>query len=157
MQYLTSISTPQMSSTNREVCEGKITLQNCWEALVSMKDGKSPRNDGLTKEFFVCFFGEVAPLLIQSPNYSFTVGELSTSKKQAVIILIEKIEEGQEACKNWRAILLMNVDTKGSAKVIALGIKKVLPSSINYDQTAYVKNRFFGESIRVISCRTRES
>ena len=30
-------------------------MQNCWEALVSMKDGKSPGNDGLTKEFFVCF------------------------------------------------------------------------------------------------------
>ena len=40
-----------------------------------MKDGKSPGNDDLTKEFFVCFFGEVAPFLIQSPNYSFTVEE----------------------------------------------------------------------------------
>ena len=73
LQYLASISTPQLSSTDREVCEGKITTQNCREALVSMKDGKSPGNDGLTKEFFVCFFGEVAPLFIQSLNYSFTV------------------------------------------------------------------------------------
>ena len=48
-------------------------MQNCWEALVSMKDGKSPGNDGLTKEFFVCFFDEVAPLLIKSLNYSFIV------------------------------------------------------------------------------------
>ena len=90
MQYLASISTPQLFSTDREACEGKITLQNCWETLVSMKDGKSPGNDGLTKEFFVCFFGEVAPLLIQSLNYSFTVAELSTSQKQAVITLIEE-------------------------------------------------------------------
>ena len=77
MQYLVSISTPQLSSTDREVYEGKITMQNSWEALVSMKDGKSPGNYCLTKEFFVCFFGEVAPFLIQSLNYSFTVGELS--------------------------------------------------------------------------------
>ena len=55
LQYLASISTPQLSSTDREACEGKITMQNYWEALVSMKDGKSPGNDGLTKEFFVCF------------------------------------------------------------------------------------------------------
>ena len=74
LQYLASISTPQLFYTDREVCEGKITMQNCWEALVSMKDGKSPGNDGLTKEFFVCFFGEVAPLLIKSLNYSFIVG-----------------------------------------------------------------------------------
>ena len=45
----------------------------------------------------------------------------------------------------------MNVDTKISSKVIALGMKKVLPNIINYDQTAYVKNRYIGESIRVIN------
>ena len=76
--YLASTSTPQLSSTDKEVCEGSITMQNCWEALVSMRDRKLPGNNGLTKEFFVCFFGEVAPLLIKSLSYSFTVGELST-------------------------------------------------------------------------------
>ena len=45
----------------------------------------------------------------------------------------------------------MNVDTKISSKVIALGMKKVLPNIINYDQTAYVKNRYIGESIRMIN------
>ena len=29
-------------------------------------------------------------------------------------------------------------------------MKKVLPITINYDQTAYVKNRYIGKSIRVI-------
>ena len=33
---------------------------------------------------------------------------------------------------------------------MALRMKKVLPNIINYDQTAYVKNRYTGESIRVI-------
>ena len=150
LQYLASISTPQLSSTDREACEGKITMQNCWEALMSMKDGKSPGNDGLTKEFFVCFFGEVAPLLIQSPNYSFTVGELSTLQKQAVITLIEKKGRDKRLVQNWRPISLMNVDTKIASEVIALRMKKVLPKIINYDQTAYVKNRYIGESIRVI-------
>ena len=44
----------------------------------------------------------------------------------------------------------MNVDTKSGSKVIALRMKKVLPNIINYDQTAYVKNRYIGESIREI-------
>ena len=55
-----------------------------------MKSGKTPGNGGLTKEFCVWFFGEVAPLLVNSLNYSFKVGELSTLQKQAVITLIEK-------------------------------------------------------------------
>ena len=45
----------------------------------------------------------------------------------------------------------MNVDTKIASKVIALRMKKVLPNIINYDQTAYVKNRYIGKSIRVIN------
>ena len=104
---LAIFSTPQLSYTDREVFEGKVTMQNCWEALVSMKDGKSPGNDS-----FVCFFGEVAPLLIQSLNHSFTVGELSTSQKQAVITLIERKGRNKRLVKNWRPISFMNIDTK---------------------------------------------
>ena len=29
-------------------------LQECYNALKLMKDGKSPGNDGLTKEFYMC-------------------------------------------------------------------------------------------------------
>ena len=52
--------------------------------------------------------------------------------------------------KNWRPISLMNVDKKIASKVLALRVKKVILNLINYDQTAYVKDRFIGESIRII-------
>ena len=90
LQHITSINTPKLSDTDKLSCEGKLTLQNCWDALSSMKSGKTPGNDGLTKEFYVCYFGEVAPLLVNALNYSFRVGELSTSQKQTVITVIEK-------------------------------------------------------------------
>ena len=44
----------------------------------------------------------------------------------------------------------MNVDTKIASKVLALRMKKVIPNLINYDQVAYLKGRFTGESIRII-------
>ena len=44
----------------------------------------------------------------------------------------------------------MNVDTKIASKALALRMKKVIPNTINCDQTAYVKSRFIGESIRLI-------
>ena len=115
-----------------------------------MKNRKSPGNDGLTKEFFICFFGEVAPLLIQSLNYSFIVGELSASQKQAVITSVEKKGIDKRLVKNWNPVSVMNVDTKIASKVIALRMKKVSPSIVNYDQAAYVKNRYIGKSINVI-------
>ena len=67
-----------------------------------------------------------------------------------VITLIEKKGRDKRLVKNWRPISLMSVDTKIASKVLALRMNKVTPNSINYDQTAYVKGRFIGESIRII-------
>ena len=92
-----------------------------------------PGNDGLTKAFYVCFFGEVAPLLVNSFNYPFKVGELSTSQKQSVITLTEKRNRDKRLVKNWRPISLMNVDTKTASKALAHRMKKVIPNIINYD------------------------
>ena len=159
LQYIASINTPKPSDTDKLSCEGKLTLQNCWDALNSMKSGNTPGNDGLTKEFYVCFFGEVASLLVISLNYSFKVGEFSISEKQAVITLIEKKGRDKRLVKNWRPISLMNVDTKIASKALALRMKKVIPNIMNYDQTAYVKNRFIGESVRLIDdllCHTEQ-
>ena len=51
----TSLSTPILSQDGKSLCEGKLTLIECWNALSSMKNGKSPGNDGFTKEFYVTF------------------------------------------------------------------------------------------------------
>ena len=116
-----------------------------------MKNGKSPGNDGPTKEFYVCFFDEINQFLIEALNESFNVGQLSTSQQQAVIILIEKKNKDQRIIKNWRPISLINVDAKIASKVLALRMQEVLAGIINYDQTAYVKGRYIGELIRLVS------
>ena len=65
-----------------------------------MKNDKSPGSDGLTKEFYVCFFNEVSNTLITALNHSFTTGMLSTSQRQAVITLIEKKGKDKRFMKN---------------------------------------------------------
>ena len=149
-EHLAKISTPQLSENDKAFCEGKLTLQNIWEALNSMKNGKIPGNDGITKEFYVCFFEELGSLLLESLNHSHTVGELSTSQKQSVITLTEKKGRDKRLVKNWRPISLMNVDIKIASKALSFRLKQVLPNLINCDQSAYVKGRFIGESIRLI-------
>ena len=52
--------------------------------------------------------------------------------------------------KNWRPISLINVDIKIASKALAARIKTVIHSLISYDQTAYVKGRHIGESVRLI-------
>ena len=75
------------------------------------------------------------------------VGELSTSQKQAVVTLMEKKGRDKRFVKNWRPISLMNVDVKIASKALSFCLKKVISNLIDYDQTAYIKGRFIGESI----------
>ena len=95
MDYLRSLNLPKLSNNGRLSCEGKLTLQECWEALNSMKKCKTPENDSLTKEFYVCFFKQLGKLLVSTLNYSFDHGEMSTSQKQAIIVLIQKKDRDQ--------------------------------------------------------------
>ena len=90
LEYLHSLNIPKLSEAERNSCEGLLTKKECWEALSEMKNGKSPGNDGLTKEFYMCFFNEICNQLIAALNESFTVGQLSNSHCQATITLIEK-------------------------------------------------------------------
>ena len=69
----------------------------------------------------------------------------------AVIKLIEKRDRDKRFIKNWRPISLLNTDTKLITKALAKRLKKVLPSLVSYNQTAYVENRFIGENGRLIS------
>ena len=79
-------------------------------------------------------------------------GFLSTSQRQAAVIkLLEKKSRDKRLISNWRPISLINFDTKLLSKVLAERLKKVLPSLMKHNQTAYVANRFLGESVRLIS------
>ena len=51
--------------------------------------------------------------------------------------------------KNWRPSSLIKVGIKTASQALAFRVRKVLPSLIHYDQTAYVKGRYIGESLRL--------
>ena len=124
-----------------------------------MNDNKSPGNDGLSKEFYICFFEKLANPLIQALNQSFVDGEMSISQRQAVITLIEKKGKDKRYVQNWCPISLtssgchcfdlINVDAKVASKCLALRLKKVIHTLIDSHQTAYVPGRNIGESVRL--------
>ena len=134
----------------RKQSEGTLTKQECWEALFSMGNNRSPENDGLTKEFYICFFNEIKTnlLLIKSV---FSYGQLSNSQRQAIITLIGKKGKDKRYLKNWRPISLINLDTKIAPKCLASRVKTVLSHTIHSDKNAHVTDRYIGESVRLIS------
>ena len=86
MEYLAEIATPVLSSEMKDLCDNHITLNEIFTVLNAMSSNKTPGNDGLTKEFFPCIsFYILESKRLNCFNYAFSVGELPTSQRQAVI------------------------------------------------------------------------
>ena len=62
-----------------------------FKSLKSMENNKSPGNDGLSKEFYECFWNEIEKQFLASIHKTFLNQELNSSQKQSFI-------------RNWRSI-----------------------------------------------------
>ena len=51
--YLKALKLPRLTDDESRLCKGELTKRECWEALPTMGNNKSPGNDGLSKEFYV--------------------------------------------------------------------------------------------------------
>ena len=151
LEYFENLNLPRLNDAEKAVCKGTLTEKECLEALLTMQNNKSPGNDGLTKEFYVCFFNGISTYPTDALNPSFAYGQLSNSQRQAIITLIEKKGKDKKYLKNWRPIALINVNTKIASKCLASRVKKVLSSLIHSHKTVFVKDRYIGESIRLIN------
>ena len=101
----------------------------------------------------MCFSGEKQLISFSSFNSLLEgkeKGFLSSSQKQPINKLLDKGKD-KRFVKNLRPISLINYDAKLLSKTLADRLRTVLSSLISHDKTAYVKNRFLGESVRLIS------
>ena len=148
--FLNSVSVPTLSEIQKEKCEEKLTIGECFYILNGFQKNKTPGNDGLTAEFYLAFWPILGKHLVACLNYAHNHGELSNSQKQAVITLLEKKGKDKRLIKNWRPISLINVDTKIASKALAKRLENILPDLIHYNQNAYVKGRSIFDAIRTI-------
>ena len=125
--------------------------QKCQKVLETFQNDKSPGEDGFTVEFYKFFFDMLGNDLIASFNEAHAINELTVSQRRGVITLIPKEEGSLLELKNWRPITLLNVDLKIATKAIAKRLESVLTKLIHPDQTGFVKGRYIGENIRLIS------
>ena len=138
----------KLSDESKNLCEGKLSKDECYKVLCEMPSGKSPGNDGLTKEFYDKFWDLISDPLLESLNYSYENIQLSNSQKQSVITLILKPGKDKRNLKNYRPISLLNVDAKICSKALAARVIKVIDEIINPDQHAFIKGRKISEAIR---------
>ena len=146
LDFFLIFNTKMLTPDEQSVHEGELALQECWEALTSMQNGKSPGNGGFTKKIYVTLFGELGKLFVSV----FEVGELSSSQKQAAFTLIQKKGRDNMLIKNWRPISLINVSIEIASKILDFRLGKVIHSLIIVDHFVYVKCGYIGESVRLI-------
>ena len=72
------------------------------------------------------------------------------SQRQTIIKLLEKPNKDKRFVANWGPISLLNFDLKIISESLATRLKNVLGKIIYARQTAYVNERFIGESGRLI-------
>ena len=126
--------------------EGKITLEEASKTLSLMQNNKSPGSTGFTSEFFKFFWKDLGIFVVNSLNYGFQIGELSSTQKEGIITCIPKGDKSRKLIKNWRPISLLNITYKIGSGSIANRIKKVLPPLIDFDQSGFMAGRFTGDN-----------
>ena len=152
VEYLNSIKTyvPTISEEFRTNCEKPILKCEFVEALKQMKTGKAPGIDGLTTEFFLCFWSIIEDPLMEMYRECIDKKEMSTTMKQGIISLIPKPNKDPLSIENWRPITLLNVDYKLFALVFARRLKRNLAEIINETQTGFMANRHISNNIRLV-------
>ncbi len=93
--------TRSLSPAEIESCEGLLTLPECQAALSAMSHGKTPGSDGFPMEFFVSFWDILGLDVVRILNVAFESGQLSTSQRQGLIIVLYKKGDRLET-KNFR-------------------------------------------------------
>ena len=76
----------------RKLFEGELTKKQMKNALNKMGNNETPGNNGLPKEFLEKPWLQIKSLLLLSFKICIFTGELSTSQKQAVIKVLQKME-----------------------------------------------------------------
>ena len=150
-EYLREIQMEHILNENQaNLCEGTLNIKECTDIVYRMKKNKSPGSDGLPIEFYQKFWSKISNMVVQSLNFAYQVGHLSSSQQKAIITLLFK-KGDRELLKNWRPISLLNTDYKIAAFAMSNRLHKVLSNIINSDQTGYIKKRFIGSNIRLIN------
>ena len=88
--FLDTLQIPKLSDNDCLLCEGELSESELYDALKNMPNNKSPRNDGLIKEFFLSFWDDIKDIYISSIRTAGIKKEFSVSQRQAIIKLIEK-------------------------------------------------------------------
>ena len=75
----------RLSEEQKDRMEGEITIKEATTALKNMKKNVSPGLDGLTTEFYICFWSRLKETIVKAYNESYREGKLYSSALKGVV------------------------------------------------------------------------
>ena len=80
-RFLDKVNLPKVDSDIFAGYGDIFTIEECYETLKTFENKKSPGNDGLTIEFYRKCWPLFGTMIVNSFNYSYHFGQLSTSQR----------------------------------------------------------------------------
>ncbi|KAH7423061.1 hypothetical protein KP509_12G037700 [Ceratopteris richardii] len=108
-----------LDSRTADICEKPIREEEVFLALGSLKNGKAPGMDGLTKEFILSFWSSLKILTLDVCNEIWRDQKMPYSFKLGKIKLIPKVDVPKQM-EDRRPITMMSIIYKIFAKIFAL-------------------------------------
>ena len=90
----------ELNEIEKEICETKLCLEECYESLLKLSNNKTPGCDGISVEFYKVFWDKIKQFIIESYNYSFENSILSLDQRRALLMLIPKGNKDKRLLKN---------------------------------------------------------
>ena len=145
--YIEKFDCPKLNTQDKEIYDKLTTLDECKDAVLNMKNKKSPGLDGLPSEFYKCYWNLKGPLF-----YEVLLTVLITKNchfHNACLSSLFYLRKGIRVIKkinNFRPHSLTNTDYKIIALIFARRLQKVIDNLIGIEQSAYIKGRFIGNT-----------
>ena len=90
LHYIEKVDCPKLNTQDKEFCDKLPTLDECKDAVLNMKNNKSPGLDCLPSEFYKCFWNLIGPLFYEVLLTVFDNKELSFSQRLSLITVLHE-------------------------------------------------------------------
>ena len=147
--FLGAVINPRLDEADRELCDAPLTSEECKKALDGMMNNKAPSISGFPKEFFHFFWTELETMVLNVIQQAKDRGKFFITQRRGVLTLIPK-KGDQKLISNKRAICLLDIVYKITAKVMANRLMNVLHKLIATDQTGSIRGRYIGTNLRTV-------
>ncbi len=113
------LNLPHLSESDTESLNRPLSLIELESSIKIMSKGKSPGLDCIPVEFYLTFWSNLGPLMLDMMQYSIDQGSFPQNMNMAIISLLLKKDKDSTLCSSYRPLSLIGTDVKIPAKVLA--------------------------------------